>query len=212
MRAAAVVVQCGREIARLAGVENALRIEQPAPVGLERDSRARELLGQHRDVIAARVKAGQIRLAKKGQDFQRFVFEGRLGRDNLVGDAVDRGRFDRDRDARIQQPVAADLRAVRLDPDRGQLDDPVRARTDAGGFDVKHNQGAVKLNGKHDDKRGLGVVIQAGRRGSAQGGGRAPPGGANTVSKSTKTGRCGRTSPAAIAARSSDAVSGSYHQ
>jgi hypothetical protein len=34
-------------------------------------------------------KAGQIRFAKKGQNLKRFLFESRLGRDNLVGDAVD---------------------------------------------------------------------------------------------------------------------------
>jgi hypothetical protein len=130
-------------------VVDAERVDEPAPAGVEEHPAARELLLEDRDVELRESEAAEVAVAEEGEDLRRLLLEARRVAHHLVGDAVDGGRFDGDRDAGVQEPRALRPPAAGVEPDDGELDDAVRPRVESRGLDVEDREGAVEGQEAH---------------------------------------------------------------
>ena len=138
----------GGQIARLLPVEDHLRVDEPAVLQVEGDSRAPELLEQDVQVEAADVEPGQIAPLQQAGQAACPAPEGSLAGDIGVADAVDRGGLGGDGFFRVEAADPVHHPAIGIQDEQRQFDDAVLASVQTGGFEVEEGQGTGQTDGE----------------------------------------------------------------
>ncbi len=130
----AVELVGGYERTLLHLVKDVLHVDEAAPLEVDADAGAHELLDEHRQVETVGVESSEVAAGDELFERPGDLREGRTILHILVGDAVNGGRLFGDVYAGVDLAGLDDLLAVGHHLDHRDLDDAVFGGVDAGGF------------------------------------------------------------------------------